>query len=126
MLEIDFLFKINFNLSVETNLYNTYNRRLLPHIQPRGKEDGGVGNSGSKIEPGEPQNEQIEQDEAAPSATHSPPPHENKEIDSAQKPQVTTQPTSRGEAGSSGAINFELISCSPSPQTEGYLRQVWV
>jgi len=39
MLEIDFLFMINFNLHVESNLYKTYNERLLTLIQSKETEE---------------------------------------------------------------------------------------
>merc|ERR1719186_2324336 len=34
LLEIEFLFMINFNLYVETEMYDTYNKRLMSHAQP--------------------------------------------------------------------------------------------
>jgi len=34
LLEIEFVFMINFNLHVETDMYNTYNRQLMCHAQP--------------------------------------------------------------------------------------------
>jgi len=39
LLEIDFIFMINFDLYVETGMYETYNKRLLGHVQPS-KKDG--------------------------------------------------------------------------------------
>jgi len=39
LLEIEFVFMINFNLYVETDLYDTYNKRLMCHTQPS-KNDG--------------------------------------------------------------------------------------
>ena len=92
MLEIDFLFGINFNLDVDINLYNTYIRRLLPDIQPEEEKDGGIVYSGNKTILGGPQNDQIELDEAAPvppSDTHCPAPLESK-VDIGQKPEAAT------------------------------------
>jgi len=40
LLEIEFLFMINFNLYVETEMYETYNQRLLNHAQPAVDGDG--------------------------------------------------------------------------------------
>jgi len=34
LLEIEFVFMINFNLYVETDIYETYNKRLMCHAQP--------------------------------------------------------------------------------------------
>jgi len=36
LLEIEFVFMINFNLYVETDMYDTYNKRLMSHAQPLG------------------------------------------------------------------------------------------
>jgi len=40
LLEIEFLFMINFNLYVETEMYETYNQRLLNHAPPAFEDDG--------------------------------------------------------------------------------------
>jgi len=39
-LESEFLFMLNFNLFVESNLYQTYNQRLMSHVRSRGEECG--------------------------------------------------------------------------------------
>jgi len=38
LLEIEFVFMINFNLYVETEMYETYNKRLMSHAQPSKKD----------------------------------------------------------------------------------------
>jgi len=125
MLEIDFLFSINFNLFVHPDLFNYYNRRLLPRIQLQEEKEGSIWKSGNK---GGPQYNE-EKDEAAPrtpTATYCPPPMERKEVDRADEPEFKTQRTSSEAGLTRGAMNYTLGDDSPSPQTESYLREEWV
>lgn len=125
MLEMDFLFSINFNLFVHPDLYNYYNQRLLPRIQLQEEKEGSIWKSGNK---GGPQYNE-EKDDAAPrtpTATYCPPPMESKEVDRAHEPEFKTQRTSSEAGLSRGAMNYTPGDDSPSPQTESYLREEWV
>jgi len=130
MLEIDFLFRINFNLVVETKLYNTYNRRLMHDFQLQEVKDGGGGNCENGSKTGSSRNDQIKQDEAGPmlhNVRHSTTPVECKEMDTAIMPQVARKQTRRDEADPTrGANDFALITGPASPQAGYYLRQDWV
>merc|ERR550534_1517034 len=92
-LESEFLFRINFSLFVNPDLYNTYSRHLLPRIQLQEEKDDSIWNPGNK---GGTQYEK-EKDEGAPrppTARHCPPPMESKEVDRAKEPAVKKQTTS--------------------------------
>jgi len=84
MLEIDFLFRINFDLTVGPSLYDTYSGRLVLHAYATEKEFDCDMNTVFDHELNGQEEYQLEQDASVPkpeSAAHSFPPDETKEMD---------------------------------------------
>jgi len=83
MLEIDFLFRINFDLTVEANLYDIYSRLLVLHVLAADKEGDDDMNIVYDHELDGQEEYQLEQDAAVPKAEsteHNFLPEESKEM----------------------------------------------
>jgi hypothetical protein len=72
LLEIEFLFMINFNLFVETELFETYNQRLLSHAEPtldaNGSKDQAPGSNHSESKLQTPESSIVSEAREAPTA----------------------------------------------------------